>query len=459
MKQLLADQLRQGFLWKLIIMALPIAFQMMLFSSRSLVDIVMLGQLSEMDVAAIGIAGKALFVVTIMMFGITSGGALLTAQYWGAKNFEGFKQSTGLTIIVTLVLASLMAIAFAGMSESIIGLATQSDAVIALGAEYLTITSISLLAVALGSSVAVGLRSMHQPGVSTFFSLIGIVLNIVLNGVLIFGYWGFPAMGIAGAAWATTISGLVEVGLLFGYLYATKHTLSLSFSVFKSACQWPQIKRFLRLSLPIASNALAWSAGIFTYHAIIGQQGVDGLIALSVITPIESLALALLIGISSASAVLIGNQLGANQSEEAYVQAWIVTGFNVLCSVCIATLMILIQDPILSLFSALDEETRATTERFFILFTIMIVIRSIPITLINGVLRAGGDIKFCFYQDVIAQWVIGIPIVMMAAWWWDCSLSVLFGLLIVEEIVKIGGSVWRVYSRRWVNNLTLTSCV
>ncbi|ELR67788.1 Na+ driven multidrug efflux pump [Photobacterium marinum] len=441
------------FFRRLMLIAFPIALQTMLFSSRSLVDILMLGQLGELDVAAIGIAGKALFVATIMLFGVTTGGALLTAQYWGAQNKLGVKQSTALTVVMTTITAMIAGGIFLFFPEQVIGLATQSEAVIELGADYLRITSMSLFAVAWGSSMAVGLRAMHQPGISTFFSAIGIGLNMFLNWVLIFGQFGAPAMGIVGAAVATLVSGLVEVSLLYSYLYSRRHLLAFGFSVLLEVLDWVKIKRFLSLSLPTTFNHLAWSAGIFVYHAIIGQAGVQGLAALSVMTPIESFSLALIIGISNASAVMIGNQLGANRMEEAYYQAWAVSFFNLFCGVMVALTMLLMKDTVLDLFSALSGDTRELAGHFFLVFALTIIVKSLPMTMIVGVLRAGGDIRFCFYQDIAAQWFIGIPVTAFAALVLKLPLEWIYAMLMLEELVKVVGSTIRIKTRAWMNNL------
>ncbi|MEL6117714.1 MATE family efflux transporter [Photobacterium sp. SP02] len=449
-----ASPLFEGvFVRRLLAIAFPIALQVMLFSSRSLVDILMLGQLNELDVAAIGIAGRALFVVTIMLFGVTTGGALLAAQYWGAGNQHGMKQSVALTLTMTTLVATLAALVFLMLPEQVIGLATNNPEVIARGAEYLQITAVSLYAVSWGSSVSVGLRAMHQPAISTLFSAVGIALNLFLNWVLIFGNLGMPAYGIAGAAWATAISGLVEIALLFGYLHLKDHPIALRWSLFPEVLNAQMINRFLKLSLPTTFNHLAWSGGIFMYHVIIGQAGVDGLVALSVMTPIESLALAMLIGISNASAVLIGNQLGSSNMEQAYRQAWAVTVINFGFAVVTAGLMFLIRDPVLDLFAAMTPETRELTEHFFMIFCVGMIVKSLPMTMIVGVLRAGGDIRFCFYQDIAAQWMIGIPLTAFCAFVLKLPLEWVYAMLVLEEVVKIVGSSIRIRSKAWMNNL------
>lgn len=441
------------FLKRLILISVPISLQTMMFSSRSLVDIMMMGQLGENDVAAIGIAGKALFVATILIFGAMTGGSMLVSQYWGAGDNAGFRQKTALTLTLTNMAAAISAFSFWFFAEHIIGFATSSPEIIELGAVYLKITGVSLFCVACGSSMAAALRAMHKPGISTFFSALGISLNVFLNWMLIFGNLGAPALGIEGAAIATLISGVTEVTMLFSYLYLKKHPVAFSFDDWKMSLTWKAVSRFLSLSLPTAFNFFIWSSGLFVYHAIIGRVSDTGLAAIAVMTPIESISLSFMIGTSNAAAVLIGNQLGANNNEQAYQQAWLVGAFNVGIAVIIAAIMLMLQGPILGLFSALTPETLEITRHFYWIMAGLILIKSIPMAMIIGVLRAGGDVRYCLYQDVTAQWLIGIPIVFTAAILLELPVQAVYALFATEEIVKWVGSIRRVKSRVWLNNL------
>lgn len=444
---------RGDFLRRLIAIALPISLQSIMFSSRGLVDVLMLGQLGEAEIAAVGVAARATFVTTIMLVGVTTGGALLTAQYWGAANHQGVRESTALTWLVSMFFALFTVALFLLLPSQIMGLTTDSLQVNALGSQYLIITSLSMLAVACVSSMAVGLRAMHKPGISTFFSGIGIVANVILNWVLIFGKLGFPALGIEGAAIATVLSGAIEVACLYGYLYSKNHLLAFRWNDIKAVMVWKPIARFLKLSLPTTFNFLTWAGGLFVYHAIMGQSGVQGLAALSVMTPVESISLSLLIGMSNAAAVLVGNQLGAKQYDAVYYQAIGVTILSFIAGIVVAIALFIIQIPILNAFSALTEETRQLAEKFIMILSVGIVLRSVPMTVIVGVLRAGGDVKFCLAQDVLAQWVIGIPLTALAAIYFNIKPEWIYLLFLLEEFIKWGGSMWRMFSRKWMRNL------
>ncbi len=443
----------KAFLRRLFAIALPITLQSIMFSSRSLVDVLMLGQLGEAEIAAVGVAARATFVTTIMLVGVTTGGALLTAQYWGAGDKTGVRQSTALTWVISMVFAAMAVCLFVFFPAPIMSLTTDSQKVIDLGASYLVVSSASMFAVACVASMAVGLRAMHQPGLSTFFSGIGIVSNVFLNWVLIFGHLGFPALGITGAAIATVISGAIEVGCLFGYLWLKKHIIAFNWDDIRSGLMLDRITRFLSLSLPTTFNFLAWAGGLFVYHAIMGQAGVQGLAALSVMTPVESIALAMMIGLSNAAAVLVGNQLGAKNFEPVYYQAWATVILNLVIAVVVALLLLLSNQWILNGFSALTPETRQLSEQFMMILAIGVVLRSIPMMVIVGVLRAGGDVKFCLYQDIIAQWVIGIPLAAFAAIYLGWDPQWVYLLFLTEEVVKWAISLPRMRSKKWMKNL------
>jgi putative MATE family efflux protein len=388
-----------------------------------------------------------------MLVGVTTGGALLTAQYWGAGNKEGVRQSTSLTWLISMVFAAFTVLLFVFFPEAIMGLTTDSREVISLGAEYLVITSVSMFAVACVASMAVGLRAMHQPGTSTFFSGIGIASNIFLNWVLIFGHLGMPALGIKGAAIATVISGAIEVAFLFGYLWRKKHTIAFGLSDLAAILVVDKIIRFLKLSLPTTFNFLAWAGGLFAYHAIMGQAGVQGLAALSVMTPVESIALAMMIGMSNAAAVLVGNQLGAKNFEPVYYQAWATIALNLLIAIIVAITLLMTNNLILDAFSALTVETRKLAEQFMLILAFGVILRSIPMMAIVGVLRAGGDVKFCLYQDLVAQWLISIPLAAFAAIKLGLEPQWVYLFFLTEEVVKWVGSLMRMASKKWMKNL------
>lgn len=184
-----------------------------------------------------------------------------------------------------------------------------------------------------------------------------------------------------------------------------------------------------------------------------GQTGPQGLAALAVMTPVESISLSLLIGLSNASAVLVGNQLGAKEYDSVYYRSIGLVAINFLISISVALVLYFSQSYVLNAFSALTEETRELSNKFILILCVGVVLRSLPMALIVGVLRAGGDVKFCLYQDVFAQWVIGIPLAAIAAIYLNFAPETIYVLFLLEEVIKWFGSIYRTKSKKWMRNL------
>ncbi len=234
--------------------AIPITLQTILFSGKGVIDVVMLGQLTEFDVAAAGVATKILFVATILLSGISTGGAMLAAQYFGAKDKTGLLRSITLTWGMTSIMAVMCILLFSLWGINIIHLASNEDTLSHLANTYLLFAAPSLLFMAYQTSIAAGLRSIHHASTTTFFSAIGIVLNIAFNWLLIFGYAGLPALGLKGAALGTTLAAMCEAVLIWLFLKHQNSVLVLHLNGFISNLTWGDVKHFLSLSIPTTLN-------------------------------------------------------------------------------------------------------------------------------------------------------------------------------------------------------------
>lgn len=186
-----------------------------------------------------------------------------------------------------------------------------------------------------------------------------------------------------------------------------------------------------------------------------GRVSNEGVTALAVISPIETISLSLLVGVANASAVIIGNQLGAKQYDNVYHNAKILVIFAITLMVCVACMLYLFREPLLSIFTTLSVETHATSMSFMTVLCIGIVLRSLPTTLVVGVLRAGGDVKFCLYQDLCTQWLFGIPLTAFAAFVLNWSIEFIYACFFLETLFKWFACIYRLQSYKWIKNLSL----
>jgi len=414
----------------------------------------MIGQLSEDVVAAVGVAGRALFVAMILLSGIATGGSMLMAQYFGANDENGVRRTLAITWLVSTIVAIIPAIGFGLFGQNIVGLSTESSVIRELGHQYLAITGVSLFFVAFNGAISAGLRSVRQAKLSAGLSAFGIICNLVLNAILIFGLLGVPALGLKGAAIATLVSCILETVVTLLAIYKGEHILRLRRKCLRAVGQLSYFSHFITLALPTTFNFLLWAVGLFTYTTLMGQASTQGLVVLSVISPIEAFSLSFLTGIANASAVIVGNHLGAKDQEQAYAQA---IGFVVLAigvTIVVSVVLFMMRAPVLNLFGALSSDTREMAEHFYGILCFGIILRSLPTTMVVGVLRAGGDVKFCLYQDLITQWLIGIPLVAIAVLYLGWSPTWVFALFFVEAVCKWFACIRRFRTRLWLRTLT-----
>ncbi|PFG44860.1 putative MATE family efflux protein [Isoptericola jiangsuensis] len=443
-------------LWRI---AVPVTLQTVVFSSKSIVDAAMLGSQAEVDVAAIGIAGRATFVVTIFLVGFTIGGAQVGAQVWGRRDADRerpLRQTVWLTWATASVCGLLACLAFLTVPEQVVALGTDSPTVVGRGAEFLRVVAPTFLLFCWTSSVAAGLRVMRQPGVATLWAVAGVVLNVGLNAVLIFGLLGAPALGIVGAAYGTLASAVVETAGLALHLRLRRHALSRFPRAELRAIRAPQVRRLLTLSLPAAGNSTLWALGSFAFYALVGSTGLSAAAALAVLSPVESLALAFTIGLANAAAVVVGGSIGAGDLTGAYRQARLLVAGSVVVGLGTAVLTWALKSPLLALFPELSPATRDLTGDMFDLMAAGFVLKSVGMVMVLGVLRAGGEVRFCLLLDAGAQWGLLLPVAWLLRDVAGASALVLFAVPLLEEAVRIVVAGARIRSRRWLRDLVVT---
>ncbi|WP_087026763.1 MATE family efflux transporter [Thaumasiovibrio subtropicus] len=431
--------------------ALPIALQTAIFSSKSMVDTAMLGSLGEQDMAAIGFAAKIQLVITFFVIGISIGGGQIAAQCLGERSHSKFLRSVMITLLLSLIASLLFFLPLILGSSALMSLGTANSEIIARGSDYLIWIAPSLFLFAITSSLATGMRVMQQPMPATVVSMVGVGLNVVLNYLFIFGFGDIPAMGIKGAALGTLFSALAETGLLIGYIMFKRHPLcGLSLTTLKQIRR-VDIQIVMSLAFTAALNSVIWALGMFAFHAILGSRDDNLLIALGVLAPVESLAMALLIGIASAASVMVGNHVGAGAQQE--IDHLVPRLMRLSCGlgISIFAILLVVKGSIVGHFFHQHSVAYTLTSQLFDIVAVSVILKSAAMMLIVGILRAGGDAKFCLYTDVFAQWAFLLPCSVLL------SLTALphyylFSLMLIEEGIKVAICLWRLRSRSWCQN-------
>ncbi|HVN53714.1 MAG TPA: MATE family efflux transporter [Anaerolineaceae bacterium] len=431
--------------------AVPIMLQNLVSSSLNAVGVIMIGQLGEKAVAGVGLANQIFFLLTLMLFGISSGSAIFTAQLWGRRDVPSIHKVLGLCLALGCgagLLFTLIAVIF---PQAVLSLYTEDPAVIALGSQYLHIIGISYLATAITFSFASVLRSTGDVRVPMAVSITAICLDGLLNYTLIFGKFGFPALGVQGAALGTCLARFFECILLVSVTYLTRRTAAAHPRELLGA-RPDFIRRFLATVLPAAFNETLWSLGFTTYNLIYAHISTEAIAAVNIASTIESLAFVIFFGISTASAILIGNRIGANEEEKAFTYARRALALGAGLALIVGAIIITTSGAILTLYKVSPVVT-GYARNILIVMGCVLWIKVSNLTVVIAILRSGGDTRFSLVLDSGSIWLIGIPLALLGAFVLHLPIYYVVLIVMIEEACKLAVGLFRFRSRKWINNL------
>ena len=203
---------------------------------------------------------------------------------------------------------------------------------------------------------------------------------------------------------------------------------------------------------PVIINEMLWSLGITSYNAIYGNMGTTAIATINIIGTIEQLALVFFIGVSHATSVLVGNRIGAGKEHEAYLYAGRSLGIGVVGGMIMGLILTLIKAPILSLFNV-SPEVIENASRTLIVVSLLLWVRINNMTIVIGVLRAGGDTRFSLFLDGIIIWLVGVPMTYLGAFVFHFPVYFVYLCTMSEEVAKWFLGMYRYFSRKWINNL------
>jgi MATE family, multidrug efflux pump len=432
-------------------LALPITLQNFLSSSMAFMDTLMIGQLNEAAIAAVGIANQFVFIFIILQFGIHSGVAIFTAQYWGKKDLANIKKLSGIGLIAGLTAGSLFTFAAIITPTALMSLFTTDPVVIDLGSGYLRIVGISFGISVFTLSYMNNLRSMEIVKAPMYASLIAVLLNLGLNYILIFGHLGFPAMGVAGAAVATCISRFVEGFALMAMIYWKKYPIAASISEmvdFDKAF----LKRVLATCWPVFLNELVWVTGVSLYNLVYARIGTQSIAAVNIVASIENFMMIPFFGMFFSGSIIIGNSIGAGKPDQAYVYGKFLLATQFSMALAAGGIMILGREIILSFYNV-SESAYTNAYHLMLVAGMALCIKVTNFTNIVSVLRGGGDTRFGFLLDLTGVWCIGVPMAFFAAFYLNLPVYWVMALVLTEEVYKLSLGVPRFISRRWIQNL------
>jgi putative MATE family efflux protein len=435
-------------------LAWPISLQSILVTMLGMSDIMMVGHLGDTAVASVGLGNRIQFVFLIILAGLASGVGTLSAQHFGAGQIGVIRQVIVKTLVIAAgILLPILLITFL-FSDNIMGIATTDPSVIKAGTNYLWLTMPSLIFVVIVMIFENALRGLGQVVFPMLISTIAIITNILLNYWLIKGGLGIEPMGVIGAALATLIARALHALLILVYLAKVKHSIfptTFFCASFYNKQEWTKL---LTLVWPMMLSFGVWSLGTFVYQLIYGRIGTQELAVMSLLAPMEGLLVSFFFGFASACAILVGQRLGRNE----FITAWALAKYYAISAPIVTFLLALIllqcESLVFMPYTNLSSETMALSHDVFVLITFGTCLKVFNLTMSMGILRAGGDNKYCMLIDISGMWVLSIPLTLAAAFYFKLPLYWVVLISYSEEITKAFMFVFRMRTKLWLKNLT-----
>ena len=443
------DERKRSLRKEIVRLALPIALQQFMTALVGACDAIMLGKLSQDAMSAVSLATQVTFVFNLFMFAFMAGENMFVAQYYGKGDYTGISQVFSL---VTKICGCIAVVFLAGtlfFPEQLMRILTNEETLIVLGSEYLRVIGISYVFSGIAQTFLAIMKNCGAVNMSTLINGVMVILNIALNAVFIFGLFGFPKMGIKGAALATVLATVVQFLWSVGYVLCRIRAVKFSLR----SCEKKLFGRFWQKTVPLLINNLAWGIGFSMYSVIMGHLGTDAVAANGIANISKNLVVCFCLGLGNAGSIIVGNRLGADRLQEAKEVGETLTKTAIIAGI-VSGLVLIALSPFITKMVDLTPTARGYLQKMLLISSYYIAGKSVNCMTIGGIFAAGGDSKFGMLCDSVTLWCIIVPLGCICAFILKLPVMVVYFVLNLDEIIKLP-VVYKHYKKyKWIKNLT-----
>ena len=433
--------------------AIPIALQQLLTASLHLVDTGFIVRLGNTSTAAIGAAGRLFFAIHVTMFGICSGMMVISSQFWGIKDIKTIRQAFGMGLINLTIFALIVGIACFFFPATLIGVFTNDALAIVEGAKYLKIAGLSFIPLSLAFAYSLILRSTENVKVPLAVSFVSVGTNTLLNYLLIFGKFGFPKLGIQGAAIATLISAVLQ-SILFIIICKAQNNIANATIAELIPHSKDFVKKFYKTSLPILGNEFLWIAGVSVYAMVYGRQGTVNFSAYTIFSAFDQIMFTFFIGLCSACAVIVGKLVGRQQLNAAYDFGKKFIIYTEIFAVFVGVLIVIFAPFFVGLMNPENIETQNMAIQLMRIYPFIFPLFIMPYICIVGIFRSAGSPKIGMALDGVTVWFVGVPATLIAAYVFKLPFEYIYVMFGTEHLIKSILCILVYRKRKWLRPLT-----
>lgn len=447
----------KGFWKNAVRLTLPVALQNLLTSSFTLADTLLVSNLGSVALSSVGMIGQWAWLMNMILVGFCSATTVFVAQYWGIKDIHKIRRISGISIIFALIVSLIFTILSIGFTREIVRIFNSDPLVIDAGSEYLKCVCFSFVAVALTNILASILRSVENVKLPMYVSAFTTILNIFLDYSMIFGKFGFPEMGIRGAALATVISAWSGVVILMIISLIQKNILIAGLNQFFVFSR-DEFSEYIKKASPVVFNEGMWGAGTFIFNIVFGNMGYEYFSAITILRSFENIAFIIFIGICSASSVMIGKSIGSGKIERGITDAKRFSYIVPVLAIITSVFVILLRNQLVSIFNMgnnISQSTLDTAATLMIIYSCAFPLRMFSYLQVVSVFRSAGDTVTGAKYDLISLWALSIPATLISVYVFKVQFVAAFMIMYIFEDIPKTIMCLRFYlSKKWIKPVT-----
>ncbi|MBP5469572.1 MAG: MATE family efflux transporter [Candidatus Riflebacteria bacterium] len=442
-----------------LILAITMMIQTVIKNDVGLVDNLMVGTLGTESITAVSIAVQLIFVYNLAIFGAISGPGIYCAQYYGQKNKEGFWNVFRLKIWICFFVLTVALFIYNHFGTDLINLYLHGNdsgidkaVTSSLSLDYLKIMLWGLLPFSLTQIYASSLRETGESLRPMVAGISSVIVDVILNYLLIFGKFGFPCLGVEGAAIATVIARAVEMLIVIIWAYTAKVKIKyITGALREITIPMKNMLAVIRKSIPIFFNEFLWAAGFVSTFQCYSLKGLDVVASMNIASTLQNLVIVVIISMGCSVGILIGQQLGASKFEEAKENSLRLTRFTGALGLVVALMVISISGVFPTFFETTDS-IRALGRKFIIINAIFLPLHGI-LNSLYFTLRSGGKTFITFLFDSVFSWIFIVPTAFVLCKYVNLPILTIFVLVNGLEIIKIIIGYVLIKKGVWISNL------
>lgn len=436
------------------VLALSLALQNLLTYGVNMMDTLMLGRYSQDAMGGVSLCNQVQYLLQMLVVGAGEGAVVLGSQYWGKGRLEPIPHIISVALRFGGALAVLMFGVVLFFPHQLLSLLSNDAAVIAQGAQYFQIICFTYIIFTVTNILVASLRSIGIVKIGYVISGSTLVINVCLNYCLIYGNFGFPELGVRGAAVATLVSRCVELLIVIYYLKYKEHRLNLTLRKLLHI-DTSYIRDYTRVSSPVLINQALWGVAQMVQTGILGHLGGDVTAANAIAVQVFQVLSVVAYGAASASGIVVGRIIGEGNEQRLHPLVHTLQVLFIAIGLCSGFAIFALRVPILHLFGGtLTENAYRYSMQFMLVLAVTTVGTAYQMACDNGIIRGGGDTSFSAKMNLVSMWLIIVPFSAMAAFWWQCAPVVVFFLLKWDQLYKAIPVIIRLRSWKWVKKVT-----